>query len=112
MNNTAEHQRVVNETLLLIGSLPYARAWKQVTGVFRDINNSSRIVSVGIPGAADIGGIVLGGRRLEIEIKTGKGRKNAAQNAYGKMIEKFGGIYILAHTAEDALAQLKAILYP
>gem|GEM_PF-4022497 len=46
-------------------------------------------------GAADVSGIVRGGYRLEIEFKSADGAPSDAQRAWQRMIESFGGIYVL-----------------
>ena len=40
--------------------------------------------------------IDLNGQRLEVEVKSATGRQSKAQRAFQKMIEKFGGLYVLA----------------
>jgi len=67
-------------------------------------------VRFGFKGMADLSGIVQGGRRLEIECKTKTGRLSKEQERFGAMIERFGGIYIVARSADDAVRQLEARL--
>ena len=57
---------------------------------------------------ADLSGILADGRRLEIEVKALYGHQSEEQARYQAMIERFQGIYILARSADDALAQLQA----
>jgi hypothetical protein len=57
---------------------------------------------------ADISGILHDGRRLEIECKSATGRQSPEQASFQAMIERFGGVYILARSAQDAVAQLQA----
>ncbi len=68
-----------------------------------------RFISFGLKGAADISGIIVGGVRLEIEIKSGEAKQSVEQKNFQKMIEKFGGIYILARSKDDAVNQLQEI---
>ena len=63
----------------------------------------------GVPGQADISGILSDGRRLEIECKTSTGRQSAKQRAWQRMIEKYGGVYILARSVEDVSACLSRL---
>jgi hypothetical protein len=104
MNNTAAHQELVNALLLAFGSRIDCRVWKQVTGVFRDLN-SNRIMRVGLNGCADLSGITMGGRRLEIEAKTGQAQQNESQKTFQAMIERYAGIYILARSVEQAIKE-------
>lgn len=112
MNTTANHQRLVDDLLFAVGSLPYARVWKQITGTFKTLHGN-RIVKIGLPGQADIGGIVRtasgSGVRLEIECKTGGGKLNADQMKYRDMILTFGGVYIQARDIESVLQTVKGM---
>jgi len=69
----------------------------------------SRSVSFGVPGQADITGLIAGGRRLEIECKTDSGRQSEDQKNYETMIDKFGGLYVLARSVEDVRTALNSI---
>lgn len=96
-------------------------AWRQNTGATHYTDGSipafggsvagkARRVAFGLRGAADITGILPGGRRLEIEIKRAGGRQTADQRAYQEMIERNGGVYLLAHSLkelQDAMSKLR-----
>jgi hypothetical protein len=58
-------------------------------------------VRFGVPGQADISGLLSSGRRVEIEVKSATGRQSPQQRAFEAMISKFGGLYILARSVED-----------
>jgi len=73
------------------------RAWRNNRGVARF---DGRVVSFGINGQADISGIVMGGRRLEIETKHTT-KPSEDQLNFAAMIRRFGGLYILARSVED-----------
>lgn len=75
------------------------RLWRANSGVAT--YEDGRTVRFGIPGQADLSGILQGGRRLEIEVKSPDGRQTPQQAAFQKMIEAFGGLYILARSVED-----------
>lgn len=49
----------------------------------------------------------MGGRRIEIEVKTGEARQTKQQRAYQAMIEFYGGIYIVARKLEDVIDEIK-----
>ncbi len=114
MNNTEAHQQLVDDVLFAVGSLPYARCWPQINGLFRPLYREGK-VKVGVNGMADVGGIFQvilkdtlhsPGVRLEIECKTGGGKLSKDQKNYRDMIVRFGGIYIQARSVEQVLTEL------
>jgi hypothetical protein len=115
MNNTIQHQKLVDDLLFEVGRLDYARVWPVVVGTFRTLHGG-RIVTIGTPGMADISGILLCyiggagepiGTRLEIECKTGGGKLSVEQVRFKTMIEKFKGIYIQARSVSQVLTELE-----
>jgi hypothetical protein len=66
-----------------------------------------RRVSAGIDGQADITGIMLDGRRLEIEVKNGRDQQSDKQVAFQRMIESHGGVYVVARDVERCLDWLQ-----
>lgn len=61
----------------------------------------------GTPGQADISGILApSGRRIEIECKSATGRQSEQQRRFQAMIEKHGGLYVLARSTADVAAVL------
>ena len=96
---------IQNDILRAFGTKPWMRLWRANAGVARI---GDRVVRFGVPGQADLTGILPGGRRLEIEVKSTDGRQTEEQRNYQRMIERFGGVYVLARSVEDvrrALAQ-------
>lgn len=77
--------------------------WRQNTGVgeYTDSTGQKRKVRFGLPGQADLSGLLKGGIRLEIEVKTAKGTQSQKQKWFQKRIKELGGIYILARCIED-----------
>jgi hypothetical protein len=65
-----------------------------------------RKVRFGVPGQADIHGILPGGLFLAIEVKSPTGQQSAEQRAYQAMVEKFGGVYVLARSVGDVWAAI------
>lgn len=110
MNNYREHQKLVDELLFEISGTGLARVWIQVNGLFRAYHDPERLIKSGVNGMADISGILINGRRLELEVKTGKGKRSEAQENWKKMIEKFGGVYIEARTVGDTIQQIRKIV--
>jgi hypothetical protein len=69
--------------------------WRNNTGAIHD---GTRLVRFGIPGQADISGILKPlGCRIEIEVKRPdrKGRQSEAQKNFQTMITNHGGLYLL-----------------
>lgn len=97
-----EHQ-IQNEILRVFGSRSDMRLWRANTGVAR---YGDRVVRFGVAGQADLTGILPNGTRLEIEVKDAKGRQSKSQQNYQRMIERFGGVYILARSVDDVWAAL------
>lgn len=100
---------IVHSILLAWGAVPGLRIWRANAGVgwftngqpARKTDPGAYPVRFGVPGQGDVSGIVDGGRRLEIECKTLRGRQSAEQIAFQAMIERHFGIYILARSVED-----------
>jgi len=69
------------------------RAWRNNSGA---IKVDDRFICFGLKGQADISGLLITGRRLEIEVKSAKGRQSKDQKNFEQMITDFQGIYILA----------------
>jgi len=106
-------KQLQNAILREFGTRPELRLWRANAGVgvAGDVGRimmlckragiSARVVSFGVPGQADLTGVVSGGLRLEIEVKAPRGRQTADQINYQTMIRRLGGIYVLARDAED-----------
>ena len=93
---------IVNEVLQILGQRPeLCRVWRQNTGCLLD--TLGRPVRFGVNGAGDISGLLVDGRRLEIEVKTETGKQSDEQKNFEAMIRRFGGVYLLVRSAEEAL---------
>lgn len=100
------------------GAHPQLRIWRAATGVgwfangkpARQTDPGAFPVHYGTPGQGDISGLVLpSGRRLEVECKTDVGRQRKEQKSFQKMIEDFGGVYVLARSLDDVDRALAAL---
>ena len=96
-------ETIQNDIIREFGTKPWIRLWRQNTGVARI---SQRVVRFGVPGQADLTGILPDGRRLEIEVKSATGRQSQDQKNYQNLISKFNGVYILARSVKDVYEQL------
>lgn len=81
--------------------------WRQNAGKVKTVTGA--YVSLGPPGISDIVGLIEG-RSVFVEVKTDIGRQRTGQAAFQRAIEKAGGIYIVARSPEQALADLDAAL--
>ncbi len=83
-----------------IGRSPEWRVHRQNCGQIPVRDRAGRVLRYFHPGppngAADISGIVRPeGWRLELELKMPKGKRSKAQIAWARMVEAFGGVYVL-----------------
>ena len=85
------------------------RLWRANTGVAR---RGNQFIRFGVVGQADLTGILPGGIRLEIETKSTTGRQTVEQRAYQQMIERFGGVYVLARSVADVQRAIGKYLRP
>lgn len=68
-----------------------------------------RKLKYGIPGETDLQGIIAPmGRFLAIEVKTGTGKLSDEQESYKAMIQKFGGLHIVARNVQQVLDELNS----
>jgi len=109
-----------NEILRQFGTDARIRLWRANAGVAvagevsriltmcRRAGIAARPVRFGVPGQADLTGILPDGRRLEIEVKAARGRQTEDQQNYQTMIERLGGVYVLAYSVEDVREALNS----
>ena len=99
-----EHKLLVSQIIKYLGSQRNFRVWKNHTGATKV---GDRFIHYGLKGSADITGIIQpAGVRLEIEVKTGVARQSKEQRNFEAMIERFGGIYIVARDLEGVYNEL------
>lgn len=98
---------LLNEILVQINRIPGVRAWRQNSGLL--MAGSGRMVRAGVPGCADITGVVICacgcgvGTRLEIEVKSHGVNQSSQQKLFQEMISLHGGTYIVARTVDEAI---------
>lgn len=97
--------RFMRELMLALGSLACLRVWRQNVGQIAVRDRAGEVIRMfdaGPPkGAADLTGITRAGRRVEIEVKARGGALSKEQIAWREMIERWGGVYLLAEWNED-----------
>ncbi len=113
MSDPVLSERDIQATVhLALGSRLDVRIFRQNTGAAR--TGKGAVVRFGTVGQADLSGIVMlapfVGIRLEVECKSARGRVSDEQRKWGMMIARFGGIYFVTRSAEDALAQLDSAI--
>ena len=112
--------KIQNQILLAL-SQAGALVWRNQVGVFRAMDDPSRVVKVGTPGMADIIGVVpvtitpdMVGKTVGVaiapEIKTATGTQQHRQRLWQLAFEKRGGIYLITRSPEQATQQLASIL--
>lgn len=90
--------------LLRLGCLPHVLVRRVVVGKFRRLRGDPTVYTIGVPGEADIQGVIgPNGRAFAVEVKTGDGRLNADQKKWRNRFESLGGIYILYRHPDDLL---------
>lgn len=67
-------------------------------------------IHFGVTGQADLSGIIPGGTRIEIEVKQKDGRTSKEQQAWGAMIQRFGGVYVVARSVDDVAVALEPFM--
>jgi len=82
--------------------------WRQNTGAVRVRGTTTakgRFIRFGVPGQSDLLGIGPGGRFLAIEVKRPGEKLNPNQESYRDMVRSRGGVYIVAHSWEEAIRE-------
>lgn len=74
--------------------------WRQNAGRVR--TERGVFVSLGPTGISDVVGLVLG-MPVFVEVKTDKGAQRKGQRAFQAAVEKAGGLYLVARSAEQAV---------
>ena len=106
-----KEKQIQNQILRTFGTRSDVRLWRANAGTASfGSPGSRRTVAFGLRGQADLTGILPGGIRLEIEVKGPNGRQSHEQKLYQQMIERFGGIYVLARSVEDVERVIAAYL--
>lgn len=107
-------RQIQNEILRTFGTRPDMRLWRANVGVARlggPRRGGGRVVRFGLAGQADLTGILPNGLRLEIEVKSTGGGQSPEQCRYQAMIQRFGGVYVLARSVEDVWAAIGRYLH-
>ena len=103
---------ILRGVLLAVSAIPGVVVWRQNSGLLYapDGRGGFRRVRAAMPGAADISGILPGGRRLEIECKAATGKLRQEQVEFGRMVLEHGGCYLVVQSEEEAVAGVLAAI--
>ena len=107
-----KEKNIQNASLLAIGSDPDVLAMRLQSGIFRSMDDPSRIVKVGTPGVSDSIAIVkvvitpdMVGKTVAVcaaaEFKTLKGKQRDAQVRWEQAFQKRGGRYRLIRSPQQ-----------
>jgi hypothetical protein len=114
--NFDEHQEqetdIQSAIMLRLGRRSDVRLWRSnvVNAIFQNKDGSTRSVKAGTKGQGDLSGLVdVGGEigvHLEVEVKRPGEDQRPDQRMRQDIITRFGGIYIVAHSADEAEREL------
>lgn len=108
------HTNLVREALVALSSAGHL-AWDNQTGsgwvgkfinrtaIGRVILDRARPISFGLPGSADIIGVLVDGTPLAAEAKTGSGRQRPNQAKFQTAWEKRRGFYIVFRSVDELM---------
>lgn len=80
--------------------------WRQNAGKIQSIDGYW--IELGPEGIGDIAGFLPGGRAVFIECKTRTGAQRKSQKAFQKAVTAAGAIYVVARSADEAVARIEA----
>lgn len=89
------------------------KAWPDAVFDRRNVGKArdprtGRVIKFNSKGQADVWGIV-GGLHVEIEMKAKTGQSKAQQN-WQRAVERAGGVYLIAHSPEEAVAGVREVI--
>lgn len=100
---------VVAQILEKWGAHPEFHIRRNNSGALLDRNG--RLVRFGLPGSGDLEGFLAPrGRFLSIECKVSTGEQEKLQRNYQAMVERRGGVYIVARSEVHFAHEITAIL--
>lgn len=97
---------LMRHILVALNQLPDALFWRVNVGLAS--SPDGRVTRYGLPGQADIAGIVRG-KHVELEVKTPTGRQSQQQVRWQRAIERAGGVYVVVRSVDEALAALEVL---
>jgi len=112
MNQSHAHSILVNKCLIEGSKEPGVILFKRTVMLALTLDGRRKI-TCGIPGEADIDGMLApNGRKFCAEVKTGNARSTKTQKRYRAVVESHGGYYCIVRSVEDLLAGIKEARKP
>lgn len=103
-------QMIQQQILLALGARPdLCRLWRINAGSAVSFDGK-RVLKGAPPGHSDLCGILIDGRWLGIEVKSAKGKQTRQQARFEMMVKRFGGVYLLVRSVEEAVAGVELAL--
>jgi len=110
------HTLLVRQCLAVLGEYPdECVVWGNPSGQLLDASGRPVRYGIGVgktredAGGADIIGILRGGLFLAVECKTGAARLTPGQQQWRAIVERMGGLYVVARSERDARAVLEMV---
>lgn len=85
---------------------PICIIWRQHVG--KVMGQSGHIISIGIEGQADLGGVLFTGRCVQIEVKSETGRLREGQERWGAAMQRMNALWMVARSKEEAVEAVLA----
>jgi hypothetical protein len=104
MTSQQPERAILKRIHLALGSRHDCRLWRVSVG--QGMTDRGQWISFGLPGMADLAGILRCGEigvALFIEVKSEKGRLSPQQKRFRDMAVAFGACYVEARSVEDAV---------
>lgn len=109
MNTGQSEHEIQNEILRWFADhRPDILIWRNTVGTFHTVD-AGRTMQIGLPGSADLIGVIPGGRFIGVEVKTATGVQRKNQVAFQRAVEKRGGLYVLARSVSDVRAAMEDV---
>jgi hypothetical protein len=103
-------QKIQQQILLALGArADLCRLWRINAGSALSFDGK-RALKGAPPGHSDLCGILVDGRWLGIEVKSAKGKQTKQQPRFETMVKRFGGVYLLVHSVEEAITGVELAL--
>lgn len=97
----ASEDEFMRHLIVALSASGIGRVYRQNAGAIKTTDETTGkeyFVTLAPAGAADISGILRGGRRIEVECKKGRtDKQRKAQKEWQAMIESWGGVYVVVH---------------
>ena len=108
--NAAPRESQIQAAILArLGTRADVRLWR--TGVGRGVTfDGRRAFAFGMPGLADLSGILKGGYAVFIEVKRPGQALRREQAAFAAMMHAFGACHVVATSADEAEAGVEGFL--